>query len=302
MDANKLIMLLDDPQVQKKIISLLGSVDCEKTDKKEHITYLLDLDKENQSLKRDLESIKQTNQVLKSELESEQKTNQTLEKEKNEMASLIGKLKNLILGKDKELSDSDSQLSCLQKSSDTLQTNLINEKQLLSHAEEKFNLLQQEFKKVTAELADTNKRVDWYRDQFSEDIKLQETYSHLSDDTKSSLSGIFKSTTPKGLIACGVQEKNIGNLWEYAKNEVVKGSNPDISTITKLFEILFSRFTLAFPMYEPQRVEAGEDFDLQLHIKHNTSHHVNGVIDAVLLRGYLNQKTGKVIKQSVVKL
>lgn len=288
MDVNELMMLLDDPQVQEKIRSLLKAVDVKKAEKEENVSDSLDLVKENQSLKSELASVTQTNQ--------------NLEQDKIEMAGLIEKLKNIIFGKDKELSDNGSQLNSLQESSDNLKTDLANEKQLLSRAEEKFSRLQIELEKVIAELADANKRVDWYRDQFSEDIKLQKIYSNLSEPTKSSLSGIFKSTTPKGLIACGVQEKNIGNLWEYAKNEVVNGSNPDIAAITSLFETLFSRFTLAFPMYESQSVKADDDFDTQLHIKHNSSSNVSGTIKSVLLGGYLNTKTGKVIKQSIVKI
>jgi len=131
---------------------------------------------------------------------------------------------------------------------------------------------------------------------------VQEIYSHLSEETRGSLGGIFKNTTLSGLIACGIQEKNIGNLWDYAKNEVVNDTNPDVTHIIQLFNMLFSRFTLAFPMYKSQPVTIGDDFDTQLHIKHSSSNNASGVIGVVLLRGYLNTKTGKVIKQSIVRI
>ncbi|OOF11041.1 hypothetical protein BZG82_05350, partial [Salinivibrio sp. PR5] len=90
--------------------------------------------------------------------------------------------------------------------------------------------------------------------------------------------------------------------WDYIKNEVVKGDNADIDRVIKMFDALFERFILAYPMFAFQEVTKGIEFDTQQHIKHNTSKNTSGPIQHVLLRGYVNTNTNKVIKPSVVFL
>ena len=294
MCVDTLLKRLDEPAVQKKIESLL----CDT------LLKLLDepaVQIKIKSLVCDTSSVDNFPLENRESLASNKKNsdfeqeNKELKKVNNEMAEFIKRLKDNIFGKDKELSDNSSRIQNL----DLQVTKL---KRLVESKEAEIKSAIQKVEYLQGQLVTSDKKVNWYREHFSEDIKVQEIYSNLSEATKGSLSGIFKSTTTNGLIACGIQEKNIGNLWEYAKNEVVNGINPDILTITKLFEILFARFTLAFPMYEIQSVSSGDDFDTQLHIKHNSSRNVSGVIESVLLCGYVNTKTGKVVKQSIVKI
>ena len=227
----------------------------------------------------DLSALEQKNEVFKSENEGMNKN--------------IKRLKALILGKDTEISDSSLNIVQLKKKLSELEAKMDDKKNEL-----KLALKKEEDTK--AKLNKSDKKLDWYREQFSEDVKIQEIYNDLSDVSKGSLGGIFKSISISGLVACGIQEKNIGNLWEYAKTEVVKDQNPDIQKIIHLFDILFSRFTLAFPIYEVQKDASGDEFDTQLHIKHNSSQNMSGTIESVLLRGYTRNK--KVIKRSIVRI
>ena len=103
-----------------------------------------------------------------------------------------------------------------------------------------------------------------------------------------------------GFIACGIQERNISNLWEYLKNEVIEDKNKDIPNLILIFDFLFSRYLLAHPIYERQQVNLGCVFDSQHHIKHSSSKNVSGDIQEVILSGWINKKTNKLVKQSVV--
>ncbi|NOQ65454.1 MAG: hypothetical protein GQ582_13165 [Methyloprofundus sp.] len=268
MKLETFLELLDEPQVQEKIKALL--IDAPSAERV------------------DIVALQQENQALNLE-------NKTLKEDVKDMTGMIERLKNLISGKDKEISTGHSETTELNQ-----QLSALTEK--MQDKEEALERLKAENKETRLQLNEADKKLNWYREQFSDDVNVQNIYSDLSAATQGSLSGIFKSTTVSGLIACGIQEKNIGNLWEYAKNEVVNASNPDTPRIIQLFELLFSRFIIAFPMYQVQRVTLGEDFDTQLHIKHNSSDNVSGAVTAVLLRGYLNTKTEKIIKQSIVKI
>ncbi|MDF2154511.1 hypothetical protein [Vibrio sp. CAU 1672] len=155
---------------------------------------------------------------------------------------------------------------------------------------------------LTRECREQTEKLEYYRDNFFDDLKILESYNGLSEQTRTSLSGIFKDTSVKGLISCGIQEKNISNLWDYTKNEVVHGHNEDLDRLVNLFVLLFDRFKLAYPMFELQQPGVGESFDTQLHIKHNSSLNMSGKIKQVLLPGYFNNKTNKSIKSAVVLL
>ncbi|MCK5855235.1 MAG: hypothetical protein KAG56_08430, partial [Sulfurovaceae bacterium] len=138
---------------------------------------------------------------------------------------------------------------------------------------------------------------------FKKYIESYEQFKELDVQTKNALSNIFKDNSIHGFIACGVQEKNIKNLWEYIRNEVIEGKNDDISGLTSIFEFLFSRYVLAHPIYELQEIDVGNHvFDPQQHIKHSSSKNVSGNIQDVLLRGWINNNTKKLVKQSVVRI
>ena len=55
-------------------------------------------------------------------------------------------------------------------------------------------------------------------------------------------------------------------------------------------------------MYEIQKVVNGDEFEALSHINHSSSNAVSGTITNVFFKGYINIKTSKVMKQSVVKV
>ncbi|MEJ8677966.1 hypothetical protein P0C22_05225 [Plesiomonas shigelloides] len=169
-----------------------------------------------------------------------------------------------------------------------------------SNLKEIIETLKKETTHLEGENHKQNTKIAFYQNNFSTELRVFECYNKLSGLTKQSLDGIFKDTSIQGLMACGIQEKNISNLWDYTKNEIVNNSNQDIVHIINLFELLFERFILAYPMFTLQIVSVGDTFDTHSHIKHNSSINTSGLIKDVVLRGYINTKTDKVIKASVV--
>ena len=182
-------------------------------------------------------------------------------------------------------------------------------KQDVALAREGVNQAEQRVQQANAQLAEQQyakqaleKKLAGYRESFEDDLRIHNAYLDFSAETKSSLAGIFKDTSTQGLIACGIQEANIGNLWDYAKNEVIHGGNPDEQKLVTFFELLFKRFALAYPAYRLETELVGTEFDHQAHIKHQSSVASSGTIKKVCLPGYTNTRTNKPIKQSVVML
>ena len=280
MDVNVILELLDDLRVQEKI-KLIVDNKIDNDSFVSNLTVASEQKIDNGDLLRD---------------------NQTLKIKNEEMQGLIDELKGRILVQKNEILDNISKVCVFESKVDSLQC-LVKEKELeVARLNDEIRTVKDLLDTSDNNQKRTEEKLEWYRKNFSDDIKIREVYNELSEQTKSSLSGVFKDTSPKGLISCGIQEKNIGNLWDYAKNEVVNGINPDIDGILKLFELLFSRFIIAYPAYKIQSVQSGDEFDTQQHIKHNSSTNMSGIIDAVLLHGYLNAKTNKVIKPSIVRV
>jgi len=146
-----------------------------------------------------------------------------------------------------------------------------------------------------------SKKVDFYRTTFEKELSTYALYEGLSSSTKASLKGIFKDDSLKGFLACGVQEKNIGSLWDYVKDELREEKNSDIKSLKTIFYFFFDAYKRAFPIYKVQKVALGDEFDTEEHIKTNSSS-VIGKVDEVVFVGWVNSKTKQIVKKSIVRV
>lgn len=287
------LLLLEDSEVQEKVreIMLKSAV--------------------NTTLETIVEDSAISDNTLTQELQEEGNNLEVevikLRSENEEMKEIIVKLRSLLGFKDSALNKSNEAILSLNQDKSGLEVNLstvtsdLNQnKQSLSEVSSNYKYLKTEYDSIKAKYEEQEKKIAYYRDNFEEDLRIKEIYDALSAQTKLSTDNIFTDPSVKGLVACGIQEKYIFNLWDYIKTEVVKGNNPDQERIIQLFVLLFNRFKLAYPMFELQLVKAGDKFDTQSHIKHNKSDNMSGDIQSVLFHGCINTKTGKVLKPSIV--
>ncbi len=171
----------------------------------------------------------------------------------------------------------------------------------LRELEEAKNRLKTEIKEMESEKNKLSKKVDFYRDNFEKELTTYALYEGLSSATKASLKGIFKDDSLKGFLACGLQEKNIGSFWDYVKDELREEENSDIKSLKSIFYFFFEGYNRAYPMYEVQKVVLGDEFDTEEHIKTNASS-VSGKVDEVVFTGWVNSKTKKIVKKSIVRV
>ena len=289
-----LLLLLDDEDVNEKIRQIIVEpVNAISTE----IQIIEGLAKAGSELIDQLQGEKRHLEIKVNKLSDENE----------KMKAFIEKLKSLLGLKETALNESKHVISTLNQDTLKLEANLSSIKsdltqkqQRLSDVNYKYQNLKSEFDSLNQSYQEQDRKIVFYRYSFEEDLRIKDIYDGLSAQTKLSTEGIFKDSSIKGLIACGIQEKNISNLWDYAKSEVVNGNNPDQESIIRLFELLFNRFKLAYPMFELQPVQVDDKFDTQSHIKHNSSKNMSGSIQNILLYGYINTKTDKVIKPSIV--
>ncbi|MDQ7002976.1 MAG: hypothetical protein Q9N02_09890 [Ghiorsea sp.] len=68
-----------------------------------------------------------------------------------------------------------------------------------------------------------------------------------------------------------------------------------------MFQFLFGIYAKAYPQMTIQAIAMGDAFDPNKHIRTSGSE-VSGVIRDVVLPGWINTKTKKIIRQSVVHI
>lgn len=197
---------------------------------------------------------------------------------------------------------------CLNIDSDSsdLKIEVNNLKNELAHTKEKLEKLEKEKKNLTDNINLYAEQVEKSKkelENLKKDAKAYENFKNLSASTKKSLENIIKEDSLASFIASGVQPRNIENLWDYINNELREGKNADTKELIDIFYFLFVNFTKANgDIYELQSINAGEEFDTQLHLRHNSSQGASGKISEVILKGMVNSKTKEIKRKSVVKI
>ena len=139
--------------------------------------------------------------------------------------------------------------------------------------------------------------------EFKKNTNAYERVKKLSTSTKKSLENIIKEDSLASFIASGVQSRNIENLWDYINNELKEGQNVDTKELIEIFYFLFANFAKANgDIYKLQAISIGDEFDPQLHLRHNSSKGVSGKINEILLKGMMNSKTQEIKRKTVVKI
>ena len=251
---------------------------------------------------------------------NEEKSNQTLDKQINISGGInsIDKKRLLELLEDEEVKEKinsgimDKLKAMLAKwfnvdsDSSFLKDEIKNLKSELAHAKVEREQLEKEKKNLTDNINLYAEQVEQSKkelENLKKDVKAYEDFKNLSASTKKSLENILKEDSLASFIASGVQSRNIENLWDYINNELREGQNPEIKELTDIFYFLFANFTKANgDIYELQSVSLGDEFDPQLHLRHNSSQGVSGKINEVLLKGMVNAKTKEIKRKSVVKI
>jgi len=172
----------------------------------------------------------------------------------------------------------------------------------LPELENKLSQIKMENQSLKTENLKLNQTVDFYRKNFEEELRVYEVFQSLTDETKGSIGGIFKNGSLAGFVACGVQENSISSLWDFISAEMRNNQNDDIENLKKIFYFLFARFALANPIFRLQEGDAGSGFDPEKYAIHHQSSARAGNIKELVLRGWINTATNKIIKKSIVKI
>lgn len=127
--------------------------------------------------------------------------------------------------------------------------------------------------------------------------KLKDNYKNLDAYLKRDFVRMFDITNPEKLIIKGCLE--FENLWDYAltcKNE------SRIIAFEEMRDIIYSLFQFRKAVFnsEWQEVKIGDKFDEEVFLMDSESNNQLGIIEEVILKGYIED--GKLIRKSLVKV
>jgi len=269
--------------LEKKQAALQTEVEALQQTEQQLTTELNNSSTQNQNLEKkqavlqtEVEALQQTEQQLTTELNNSSTQNQNLEKKQAVLQTEVEALQQTEQQLTTELNNSSTQNQNLEKNQAALQTEV--------------EALQQTKQQLTTELQ-----------PFSADISSLQKFNQLGETTQTALQGIFKESSINGFIACGLQEKNLHSLWDYTKNRLMEQPDDETDILVTLFLFFFSRYRLAYPQFQLQEVTEGERFDPEQHIRSSQSL-PSGAISKVILSGWINNKTQKIIKTSLVEI
>jgi hypothetical protein len=196
----------------------------------------------------------------------------------------------------------------LNEENQDLMKKLINLQKKLDVKKNEYIVLQDEFKILKKENLklltitenSSNPKLDINSD-FTDVTQLYRDFCNLSDSIKYSLSNTISTNSVLDFIFTGAQEENIETLWDFTKDEALKGN--DISVLIRIFQYFLSAFNKNYqtPLYELNNDIIGSDYDDFTHIRGYDSLS-QGKIKEIVLPGYYNTRTDEIIRKTIVIL
>lgn len=131
--------------------------------------------------------------------------------------------------------------------------------------------------------------------------RLYEDYKSLSEDVKKGLENSICTKDVYTFIVSASQWDSIDALWRYLDYSIETLSQEEVGTLLNTFDWLFDEYNQRRADYVRLSVEVGDYFDSDYHVKASNSKS-SGAITQVLLLGYKDNNTGKVIRKSIVRV
>lgn len=170
--------------------------------------------------------------------------------------------------------------------------------------QEKYEVLREKQEQQVSELQKKLVEAQAVSAPFAEALRIYEQVQSLSPAVKKRVQSYFKSQTPVSFLVCAGQENNLSSLWDIAKEENANCSVEDKSILLTLLTYSIEQVNDSYdtPRYALRSDQVGERFDNRFHIRSPDSSLYSGPIKEVILPGIDQLNTGKVVRQSVVRV
>lgn len=215
-----------------------------------------------------------------SDLKEDTITPNRIEKEKEAYLDKIKLLENKSLILEQQLCDVHKEKKALEEAN----------KKLLKRIQVTENLLQT-----------SNNTMQHYVEHFETLNIYYNNYISLGESVHRELENVIKVDCAENFLCSGTQWDNLEPLWDFISYKLDEYNDEKINKLIGIFEYLFERYNSVTKIYSLLETQEGEELDEDLHTRASNSL-VTGTISKVLLRGYKNIRTDRVIKKSMVRV
>lgn len=136
---------------------------------------------------------------------------------------------------------------------------------------------------------------------FKEACQCYKHYMTLSTETRQNLNSVIQTQDAVHFLISGTQEDNIEALWDWLSYQLDTLSQEEQFILIETFYYFFTQYNQVTQHYELLNTKTGETFDEDKHTRDSQSK-VSGSISQVLLEGYRNKRTQKMMKKAIVRV
>ena len=208
--------------------------------------------------------------------------------------------KNMLEEKAKELAFANDRLDEKDKQLGEKDKQLGEKSRELSSAKNKLSEKDKELEELQRKLSDASHTLEKFKASQGPYVEHYEKFKSLPIDIKSNLSGILRGETSEQFIFSGMQEDNLGRLWDFCANEA-KRKSECAEVLSQIFWFFFDKCQALHdePQFLRATVAVGERFDEDYASRDSDSVPL-GNIQKIILLGYNRRLGNKTVKKSIV--
>lgn len=227
-----------------------------------------------------------------------------IEKEKKEKEQALINIKDLeitINDLKKQLESKDCIIGNLTKEKNDLNEKYINEQQKLECEKNENEKINKIYQLMYEEAKQLKENLAYYENTYRSLDLCYEAFKGLKSDIHSELSNVIKTENSEIFLCSGVQSDNIEALWLFISYKLNEYDENEIKILTDTFNYFFERYNEIHGLYTLLDVNINDEFDEDLHTRASNSC-VTGKISRVLLKGYKNIRTERIVQKSIVRV
>lgn len=301
MDKDELLNLLDDGDVQRKILAIVnGEKDTQADYAEEKFSELKNLRGENYQLKNNLARAQQRVKDLEQRIQTAQSENYRLENDLSEAQRRVKNLEQQFQTAQYRNSRLENSLSQSEKSSRSLQKRFEDWQSSFDIEHQRANNLERELKEANIKLMRLNSQLN---DRFDRGWELFQKYKGVGSHARQLLQGVFPHENFTSFICGGAQTDSLETLWDVLRECIMNANQHDAEILREIFEYCLELVNASKvqPVYSSLPVNVGDRFDFEVHSEAPGSR-AQGKISAVWLPGYRNDYNGRIIRKSIVQV
>lgn len=300
MTKYELLRLLDDAEVQRKILQIVEepkiysepikppeespAVDDEKLSR---------LEEENSRLKNNL------SEAQRRVKDSEQQI-QTAQLKLSQAQQRVKDLEQQIQTAQSRNSRLENSLSQSERSSKDLQSKLAEWQKTFTREQQRNKSLQQDLDAAQLKISDLEAQL---QQRFARGWEIFQKYQTIGAHARQLLQGVFTRENFMSFICGGAQSESLEKIWDVLRECVMNSRQHDAEILWEVFEYSLElvNSSRAQVSYSILPVNIGDRFDSDLHTEAPGSR-AQGKVARVYLPGFRNDYNRRIIKKSIVQV